>query len=663
MAEASFSRAPAAAAIQARLFGPFRIEAAEAARAPGRKSRALLAYLILTAPEPVSRERLAGLLWGDRQEEQARGSLRFALHELRGLANDEAPLLTASRAEVRLEPGRVETDLDRLRGLADGSDAAALAALLGEQPGDLLSDLGDIDPGFDDWLTGERVRRQEERRAIAVAVARRALAQGRVEPARAVADRLLAAEPSDEAATRLAMEARAQLGDRDGVRRVHARYVDATRRELDAAPSAELDALRAELTSAPPGRSGPAPAPASQGAGPQLNATPGRRALILGGVAAAVAALAGGGVLWNRLAARRAAPSPRSALLLQEAMVALRQDTRDGQKQAVGLLRRAVAEQPGFADGWGGLALAYAFQAHWRARDEAADLRARARAAADRALALAPRNAFAEAARAIAQPTRGDWRRTELALRRALGEHPDHLELSFVLAQLLTQVGRQGEAAGLFEKVRRGGAPSPGIYFREMMALWSANRPEETDRLIEEANQLFPGQFAVWFGRLYILMFSGRLAEAAAMLEDAPARPSGVPVEDFEAVRMVLRALQTRAKADVDRAVAAHLERAHRGAGYAENAIQFAAVLGRLDDAFAVAEAHYFNRGFIVPDVRFGQVQAVYTPLEERQTNLLFWPSTAALRADRRFQPLVAELGLARYWREAGVRPDYLRNA
>ena len=363
----------------------------------------------------------------------------------------------------------------------------------------------------------------------------------------------------------------------------------------------------------------------------------------------------------RRLAAQRVAPTPRSALLLQEGMVALCQDTRDGQMQAVGLLRRAVAEQPSFADGWGGLALAYAFQAHWRAPAEATETRARARAAVERALALSPRNALAEAARAITLPSRGAWRATEVALRHALKAHRGDMELSFMLAQLLTHVGRPGEAASLFALFRHGAAPSPGLYFREIMAEWSANRPEETDRLIEDANQMFPGQFTVWFSRFYILMFSGRLAEAAALLDSRSLRPSGVPAEDLNAVRVVLRALQTRAKPDVDRAVSTHLGLARRGAGYAENAIQFAAALGRLDDAFAGADAYYFARGFVVPDVRFSTMQEVFTPLQERQTNLLFWPSTAALRADPRFQPLVAEIGLARYWQEAGVRPDYER--
>lgn len=668
MTEPAWSQADVDARYRARLFGPFRFERADGASlgAVGRKTRAMLAYLLLAGRDPVSRETLAGLLWGDRREEQARGSLRYALHELRDLTLGEAPLLSVRRAQVQVDVDRIETDVGRLRALNGGSDAESLGAVLGEQPAALLSDLGSVDPAFDDWLAGERIRRQEERRTTAIAVARRALAAGSAESAYSVAVRLLDAEPFDELATQLAMEARSRLGDRDGVRRAFARYVDALRRDVDAAPPPEMITLRDLLTAS-------AAAPrqeAGLGEPPSLPLTreahrPDRRAAIAAVAVATVGAagLGAGAFIWMRRSRSPAAPSARSAELLRQALLASRQDTRDGQKQAVGLLRHAVAEQPDFADGWGALAMAYASSAHWRTPEEGADLRGRARAAADRAQALAPRNALAEAARAIALPSRNNWLITERALRRALDEHPEHGELTYALAQLFVQVGRASEGAPLFEKVRRSGPPNPGVYFREIYALWASNRREETDRLIDEANQLFPSQFAVWFARLYIFMFSGRTAQAIALLNDSAARPTGIGTDEFKSILLVARALQSHAKPDVDQAMADAVARARRGSGAAENTIQYASALGRLDDAFAVAEAHYFNRGFVVPDVRFTKEQGTYTPLGERQTHLLFFPATVAMRADRRFQPLVESLGLVRYWRQSGTTPDYLRSS
>ena len=48
----------------------------------GRKTRALLAALALSAPRPMLRGKLAELLWSRRPESQARASLRQEIHRL-----------------------------------------------------------------------------------------------------------------------------------------------------------------------------------------------------------------------------------------------------------------------------------------------------------------------------------------------------------------------------------------------------------------------------------------------------------------------------------------------------------------------------------------------------------------------------------------------------
>src|SRR6185312_2637635 len=48
----------------------------------GRKTRALLAILALSAPRSVLRGKLAEMLWSRRPEEQARASLRQEIHRL-----------------------------------------------------------------------------------------------------------------------------------------------------------------------------------------------------------------------------------------------------------------------------------------------------------------------------------------------------------------------------------------------------------------------------------------------------------------------------------------------------------------------------------------------------------------------------------------------------
>src|SRR5579883_1120325 len=77
-----------------------------------RKTRALLAVLALAAPKPVLRLRLIGLLWSQRAPQQARASLRQALHELQqSLGPHAAALLRADRYSVSMSDERVWVDI------------------------------------------------------------------------------------------------------------------------------------------------------------------------------------------------------------------------------------------------------------------------------------------------------------------------------------------------------------------------------------------------------------------------------------------------------------------------------------------------------------------------------------------------------------------------
>ena len=63
--------------------------------------------------------------------------------------------------------------------------------------------------------------------------------------------------------------------------------------------------------------------------------------------------------------------------------------------------------------------------------------------------------------------------------------------------------------------------------------------------------------------------------------------------------------------------------------------------------------------GFETGAFAYAPEQQRYGRANSRRTNLLFMPSTAAMRADPRFAALVDELGLASYWKQSGMLPDY----
>jgi len=379
------------------------------------------------------------------------------------------------------------------------------------------------------------------------------------------------------------------------------------------------------------------------------------------GGAVAVLGTAGVAYLMPRLSRLFAsAPSSEVAMLLKQANDALWQGTREGQNQAIGLSRRAVALQPDHAGNWAALALAYASAAPYRRSTEGATMRARCSEAAQRAMAIEPDNARGHAALALIAPRFGGWQIIERGLRQALHQLPDDPCLLSPLGTTMSATGRLNEAVASYDRIAKNPANrTPGLYFWRLMALWTANRLEEADQLIADAAATFPTHFAIWFARFYILLYSGRAAEAIALGENREGRPTGIPSEEFESILRVARAMETRAPKDVSAVVEEQVGRARQAAGYAENAIQFASALGRIDDAFAVADAYYFGRGFDVPEIRFTVEQGGYTPRRERYTFFLFAPSTAGMRADSRFEKLMQDTGLTRFWALSNTRPDY----
>lgn len=144
-----------------RLWGDFAISAPDGCDATprSRKSRALLAWMALHAGRPIARDRLCGLLWGDRGEGQARASLRQTLQELKSFTIAPAPLLLVTRQSITLDPARLQTDVDTIG--AAQRDQVLLGQLLPDDDEIFLGSLDGIDCGFDDWLTIERTRQRD----------------------------------------------------------------------------------------------------------------------------------------------------------------------------------------------------------------------------------------------------------------------------------------------------------------------------------------------------------------------------------------------------------------------------------------------------------------------------------------------------------------------
>lgn len=166
----------------------------------GRKTRALVAYLALHPGKAISRERLTGLLWGNRGEEQARASLRQAVLELKPLSGGSNPALNIERDHLTLHPSAVVTDMDEMRLALGAGDYRGLLALLPDRDERLFANLEDVDEGFDDWLMIERTRQHDALVTLVADASAAALAQGQTRHARALHARRLELDPAFEPA-------------------------------------------------------------------------------------------------------------------------------------------------------------------------------------------------------------------------------------------------------------------------------------------------------------------------------------------------------------------------------------------------------------------------------------------------------------------------------
>jgi DNA-binding SARP family transcriptional activator/TolB-like protein len=172
-----------------------------------RKTRAIVAMLALSAPRPVLRMRLTSLLWSRREKEQARASLRQAVHEIQDtLGTAWSRVLVAERHHLSMDP-RLMT-VDALTAAAPAAPRTELLELLREG---FLEDLEGLDPGFDSWLGQERQRLV----ALARLSGEAGLHESQTEAeAMASAKSLLQIDPSHDGAWRVLIEGHIKAGDR-----------------------------------------------------------------------------------------------------------------------------------------------------------------------------------------------------------------------------------------------------------------------------------------------------------------------------------------------------------------------------------------------------------------------------------------------------------------
>jgi len=213
---------------------------------PTRKAAGLLAYLAIEGP--TARSAIAGILWADWPEPEARRNLRqelYRLQRLPGTGLEAGPETLALGAGVAVDAARFRERL------AEGAIEEALSLYRGP----LLEGVEVESPLFLEWLERRRQSFGELRRS---ALARRAAvfetAGRHVEALRAY-EELLAEDELQETHQRAAIRLLHLLGERDAALKRFQRFADMLREELEVDPLPETLRLANRI------RSRPAPEP------------------------------------------------------------------------------------------------------------------------------------------------------------------------------------------------------------------------------------------------------------------------------------------------------------------------------------------------------------------------------------------------------------------
>jgi predicted ATPase/DNA-binding SARP family transcriptional activator len=262
--------------LEVRLLGQFEVRRDGAPIVvASRPAQSLFAFFLLNPGVEHRREKLAGLLWPEATEQNARSNLRHALWQLRAA-------IEAKKSRRVTQPHLLVDDISiawntKSEYWLDAS--AILAGALENAPSDdqikaLDQYRGELLPGFyDDWVVLERERLRSVYEQRMTRLLDRLQEEGRWATVVEAAERWIALGLVPEAAYRAMMIAYSQLGDRSKVAGTWQRLVETLRKELGVEPSEQSRLLFEELKTGGPatGPSLPAGKPAVQSATPPNN--------------------------------------------------------------------------------------------------------------------------------------------------------------------------------------------------------------------------------------------------------------------------------------------------------------------------------------------------------------------------------------------------------
>ncbi|HEX6218108.1 MAG TPA: winged helix-turn-helix domain-containing protein, partial [Sphingomicrobium sp.] len=371
---------------------------------------------------------------------------------------------------------------------------------------------------------------------------------------------------------------------------------------------------------------------------------------------AVAATLVGLGAVAARQWPRNPAISAEAKALYDQA-IALSFSTEPADDwQMVSYLREAVRIEPDYAQAWGKLALAYRGMLLDHPIESTAGFDVLMADAIRQAKRLDPDNSDALAAEIVSRNPYGDWARFDRTFSTFLRDNPGNPIVLRQQAMLFMNVGRWGDARKGFQALKPKRPLDPLLRYQLAVSTWAAGALSAAEVELDEALRRWPRNSAIWETKVKILALSGRPEAALAFAGNRDSRPLDSARGSNEQQMLWLKALASRSKEDIDKAINAHADSARRIAQQALPSALAIASLGRPDMALEVLKGYFLGVGpwaAVRPKPTRAGPQFTTHPLFQPHAKIL-WPLAG-------FTELLREIGLEDYWQLTKTLPDYRR--
>ncbi|HUE66370.1 MAG TPA: BTAD domain-containing putative transcriptional regulator [Rhizomicrobium sp.] len=215
---------------------------------PGKRERALLAYLALSPKGRQPRRKLAALLWGDARDETLLDNLRTCVWRLRKTIGDtDHRLLASDEEDIVLDIAAFDVDVLAFRRLAEKASRAELEAAANLCSGEFLNGLELDSEEFESWRRLETSRHLDQALETLSHLMRLLIQDGQSERAIDIGVQILGLDPLHEATARHLMQLYADSGRRGAAIQLYRTLTDALHRDVNTQPAAETQRAFARI--------------------------------------------------------------------------------------------------------------------------------------------------------------------------------------------------------------------------------------------------------------------------------------------------------------------------------------------------------------------------------------------------------------------------------